>query len=275
MVSTGSNVNWPPIEGIISDLDGVVYRGSTAIVDAIEAFTRWQEAGVPFCFVTNNSTHTPEDVVRKLRAFGLPIAASEVVTSAITAAELIRTNYPQLTRIYVIGAPSLVTAMRDVGLEVTDRTPEAVVMGLDRDITHEKMRIAVEAILNGAVFIGTNPDLLLPTASGFEPGAGATIAAVAAATQVQPSIVGKPQVPMIETALSRLGTNRGSTIMIGDQVSTDIQAGKRAGLATVLVRTGVPMRQDPSLMAPDFIVSSLREIEVSAARAAEVRQRRA
>lgn len=168
-----------------------------------------------------------------------------------------------------------ISSMRDVGLEVTDRTPEAVVMGLDRDITHEKMRIAVEAILNGAVFIGTNPDLLLPTASGFEPGAGATIAAVAAATQVQPSIVGKPQVPMIETALSRLGTNRGSTIMIGDQVSTDIQAGKRAGLATVLVRTGVPMRQDPSLMAPDFIVSSLREIEVSAARAAEVRQRRA
>ncbi|MDA9446213.1 MULTISPECIES: HAD-IIA family hydrolase [Bradyrhizobium] len=275
MDSTGSNVNWPPIEGIISDLDGVVYRGSTAIVDAIEAFTRWQEAGVPFCFVTNNSTHTPEDVVRKLRGFGLPIAASEVVTSAITAAELIRTNYPQLTRIYVIGAPSLVTAMRDVGLEVTDRTPEAVVMGLDRDITHEKMRIAVEAILNGAVFIGTNPDLLLPTASGFEPGAGATIAAVAAATQVQPSIVGKPQVPMIETALSRLGTNRGSTIMIGDQVSTDIQAGKRAGLATVLVRTGVPMPQDPSLMAPDFIVSSLREIEVSAAHAAEARQRMA
>ncbi|MCP3367682.1 HAD-IIA family hydrolase [Bradyrhizobium cajani] len=275
MVSTGSNVNWPPIEGIISDLDGVVYRGSTAMADAIEAFTRWQKAGLPFCFVTNNSTHTPEDVVRKLRGFGLSIAPSEVVTSAITAAELIRANYPHLTRIYVIGAPSLVKAMRDVGLEVTDRTPEAVVMGLDRDITHEKMRIAVEAILNGAVFIGTNPDLLLPTVSGFEPGAGATIAAVAAATQVQPSIAGKPQVSMIETALSRLGTNRASTIMIGDQVPTDIQAGKRAGLATVLVTTGVPMRQDPLLMAPDFIVSSLREIEVSAARAAEVRQRRA
>ncbi|MCW1993821.1 4-nitrophenyl phosphatase [Bradyrhizobium diazoefficiens] len=275
MVSLSSKINWPPIEGIISDLDGVVYRGGTAIADAIEAFTRWQKAGVPFCFATNNSTHTPEDVVGRLRGSGLSIAPSQVVTSAITAAELVRTNYPHLTRIYVIGASSLVTAMRDVGLEVTDRAPEAVVMGLDRDITHEKLRIAVESILNGAVFIGTNPDLLLPTASGFEPGAGATIAAVAAATQVQPSIVGKPQVPMIETALSRLGTKRGSTIMIGDQVPTDIQAGKRAGLATVLVTTGVPTRQDPSLMAPDFIVSSLREIEVSAARAAQPRQRRA
>ncbi|MDA9406392.1 MULTISPECIES: HAD-IIA family hydrolase [unclassified Bradyrhizobium] len=275
MASTGSNINWPSIEGIISDLDGVVYRGSTAIADAIKAFTRWQKAGVPFCFVTNNSTHTPEDVIRKLSGFGLAIAPSQVVTSAITAAELIRTNYPQMTRAYVIGASSLVTAMLNAGLEVTDRSPEVVVMGLDRDITHEKMRIAVEAILNGAVFIGTNPDLLLPTTSGFEPGAGAIIAAVAAATQVQPSIVGKPQVPMIETALSRLGTNRASTVMIGDQVPTDIQAGKRAGLATVLVTTGVPMRQDSSLMAPDFIVSSLHDVEVSAARAARPQQRRA
>ncbi|MDA9433444.1 HAD-IIA family hydrolase [Bradyrhizobium sp. CCBAU 51627] len=275
MVSNGSDIGWPPIEGIISDLDGVVYRGSTAIADAIEAFTRWQKAGVPFCFVTNNSTHTPEDVVRKLTGFGLVIAPSQVVTSAITAAELIRTNYPQLTRVYVIGAPSLVTAMRDVGLEVTERNPEVVVMGLDRDITHEKMRIAVEAILNGAVFVGTNPDLLLPTASGFEPGAGAAIAAVAAATQVQPSIVGKPQVPMIETALSRLGTNRVSTIMIGDQIPTDIQAGKRAGLATVLVTTGVPMRHDPSLMAPDFTVTTLRDVEVSVARSGRPQQRRA
>ncbi|MDA9404566.1 MULTISPECIES: HAD-IIA family hydrolase [Bradyrhizobium] len=275
MVSNGCDIGWPPIEGIISDLDGVVYRGSTAIADAIEAFTRWQKVGVPFCFVTNNSTHTPEDVVRKLTGFGLVISPSQVVTSAITAAELIRTNYPQLTRVYVIGAPSLVTAMRDVGLEVTERNPEVVVMGLDRDITHEKMRIAVEAILNGAVFIGTNPDLLLPTASGFEPGAGAAIAAVAAATQVQPSIVGKPQVPMIETALSRLGTNRALTIMIGDQIPTDIQAGKVAGLATVLVTTGVPMRHDPSLMAPDFTVTTLRDVEVSAARSGRPQQRRA
>ncbi|MBH5372939.1 HAD-IIA family hydrolase [Bradyrhizobium glycinis] len=275
MASTSSSIHWPPIEGVISDLDGVVYRGGTAIADAIDAFTRWQKAGVPFCFVTNNSTHTPADVVRKLAGFGLAIAPSQVVTSAITAAELVRSNYPQLTKVYVIGAPSLVTAMRDIGLEITDRSPEVVVMGLDRDITHEKMRIAVEAILNGAVFIGTNPDLLLPTASGFEPGAGATIAAIAAATQVQPSIVGKPHVPMIETALSRLGTNRASTIMIGDQVPTDIQAGKKAGLATVLVRTGVPMRRDPSLMDPDFVVATLRDIEVSADRAARPQQRRA
>ena len=66
MAEAGSYFNWPPIEGIISDLDGVVYRGNAAIPDAIQAFGRWQAAGLPFCFVTNNSTHTPEDVVHKV-----------------------------------------------------------------------------------------------------------------------------------------------------------------------------------------------------------------
>ncbi|WP_354101517.1 hypothetical protein [Bradyrhizobium sp. RT5a] len=99
MASAGSHLNWPPVEGIISDLDGEVYRGNAAIPDAIAAFGRWQAAGVPVCFVPNNSTHTPEDVVRKLEAFGLAIAPKDVVTSAITAAELIRAKYPDVTRI--------------------------------------------------------------------------------------------------------------------------------------------------------------------------------
>ncbi|MGY3582632.1 4-nitrophenyl phosphatase [Bradyrhizobium sp. USDA 4341] len=275
MVSPSSHLNWPPIAGVISDLDGVLYRGDAAIADAIEAFGRWQAAGLPFCFVTNNSTHTPEDVVHKLEAFGLAIGPNEVVTSAIAAAELARTNYPGAKRVYVIGAASLSNAVAAVGLDVTDREPEIVVMGLDRHITHEKMRIAVEAILKGAAFIGTNPDLLLPTANGFEPGAGAMITAVAAATRTKPLIVGKPEPHMIETALSRLGTVRSATLMIGDQIATDIQAGKGAGLPTVLVTTGVPRREDPALARPDFIVSSLAEIEVATALVGSPRQRRA
>ncbi|WP_407175409.1 HAD-IIA family hydrolase [Bradyrhizobium sp. STM 3562] len=273
MADPATDLHWPSIEAVISDLDGVVYRGHAGIPDAIQAFKAWQAEGLPFCFVTNNSTHTAEDVVRKLDRFGLAIAPEDVVTSAVTAAELIRKTYPDLTRAFVIGARSLVDAVASIGLEVTDRRPEIVVMGLDREITHEKLRIAVEAILNGAVLIGTNPDLLLPTINGFEPGAGAMITAVALATQVKPLIVGKPEPHMIETALARLKTPRSSTLMIGDQIPTDIQAGKRAGLPTVLVTTGVPSREDPSLLSPDFIVSSLRDIDVGPALAGRRRQR--
>ncbi len=254
---------WPSIHGIVSDLDGVVYRGKTAIPDAIEAFKYWRSEGVPFCFVTNNSTHTAEDVVSKLIGFGLDATIDNVVTSAVTAGRLIRKDYPEGTRVFVIGAPSLKKAISDASLEITEKDPQIVVMGLDREITHEKLRIAVDAILKGAVLIGTNPDRLLPTPTGFEPGAGAILSAVATAARVTPIIVGKPEVHMIEAALARLGTERVSTLMIGDQIPTDIQAGKRAGLCSVLVTTGVPPVNDPSLMPPDFTVSTLKEIPLT------------
>jgi 4-nitrophenyl phosphatase len=251
---------WPLVEGVVSDLDGVVYRGKTAIQDAVEVFQEWHAMGIRYCFVTNNSTHSAGDVVARLNSFGLEITEENVVTSAVTAAQLIRQIYPAGTRIYVIGAPSLMKAIADGDLEITDENPAVVIMGLDREITHEKLRIAVDAVLRGAVLMGTNPDLLLPTPTGFEPGAGAILTAVATAARVKPIIVGKPEVHMIEAALSRLGTDRASTLMIGDQIPTDIQAGKRAGLCSVLVTTGVPPVNDPTLQAPDFIISSLKQI---------------
>ncbi|MGC0055710.1 HAD-IIA family hydrolase (plasmid) [Brucella pituitosa] len=251
---------WPVVRGVVSDLDGVVYRGKTPIDDAVEVFQTWKARGIPYCFVTNNSTHTAEDVVAKLTSFGLDVGLDEVVTSAVTAAQLVRQRFPEGSRVYVIGAPSLKKAISDANLEITDKEPSVVVMGLDREITHEKMQIAVDAILKGALLIGTNPDLLLPTPTGFEPGAGAVLTAVATAARVKPIIVGKPEVHMIEAALKRIGTERSSTLMIGDQIATDIQAGKRAGLCSVLVTTGVPPVEDATLQSPDFTIATLKEI---------------
>jgi 4-nitrophenyl phosphatase len=254
---------WPAIEGVVSDLDGVVYRGKVPIRDAIEALRDWRGRGVPICFVTNNSTHTADDVVTKLTAFGLPIRPKDVVTSAVTTARLVLDRFGEGAGVYVIGAPSLKAAILAAGLEITDTAPKAVVMGLDREITHEKLTRALRAILDGAILVGTNPDLLLPTASGFELGAGAMLTAVAAAARVRPIVVGKPETHMIELALERLGTRREATVMVGDQLSTDVQAGKRAGLCTVLVTTGVPPVADSTLLPPDFVVDSLREIPVT------------
>ena len=263
MADPASSIAWPRITGIVSDLDGVVYRGKTAIEDAVETFKVWQAERIPFCFVTNNSTHTAEDVVSKLRGFGLDAGEEHVVTSAVTAAGLIRKSYLAGTRTYVIGAPSLKKAITDAELEITEKDPQVVVMGLDREITHEKLTTAVNAILKGAVLIGTNPDLLLPTPTGFEPGAGACLTAVSVSSRVKPIIVGKPETHMIEAAIARLGTERSSTLMIGDQIPTDIQAGKRAGLCSVLVTTGVPPVEDPALLPPDFTISSLKEIPLA------------
>lgn len=251
---------WPSIRGVIADLDGVVYRGDNPIPDAVEAFDRWARAGLSYGFVTNNSTRSAEDVALKLGRMGVRVEPKQIVTSASAAAELMGSRWPQGTPVYVIGAPSLTTAIETAGFEITDREPQVVVMGLDREITHEKLKIAVRAIMNGARLIGTNPDLLLPTDDGFEPGAGAMLTAVAAAARTTPLVVGKPEPHMIITAMGRLGTAPADTVMIGDQVATDIQAGKRAGICSVLVTTGVPSGDADALEPPDFTVDSLLEI---------------
>jgi 4-nitrophenyl phosphatase len=145
---------------------------------------------------------------------------------------------------------------------LTAESPVAVIMGLDRGINHEQIKIAIRAVLGGAVLIGTNPDLLLPCDDGFEPGAGLYLTAVATATRTQPVIVGKPETHLIRAALERLGTNPSETIMIGDQIPTDIQAGKAAGLFSVLVLTGVPPVNDKSLVPPDLVIKDLSEMAI-------------
>lgn len=247
-----------PIAGVVSDLDGVVYRGDAAIPDAVEAFARWRRAGVPACFVTNNATRTPESFAAKLSGLGVPTEPWQVVTSPVAAAAYLGERWPGGTTAYVVGAPALEAALVEAGHEVTERRPAVVVVGLDRGFTYAKLRTAVRAVRAGAVLVGTNPDLILPVEDGFDPGAGALLAAIASASGVRPTIVGKPEPRMVEIALGRLGTPPDATVMIGDQAATDIAAGRAAGLRSILVTTGVP--GEPSGVAPDATVDSLLDL---------------
>lgn len=248
----------PEIEAVISDLDGVLYRGEAPIDDAIEAFRRWRQAGVRYCFVTNNATRSPDAFAAKLTGFGVETSPAQVVTSPVATAAYMRERWPAGGPVFVLGAQAIVAAVTDAGFTVTDRSPQAVVVGLDRDLTYARLTVAVHAVMAGAVLIGTNADPRLPVeGGGFDPGAGSILAAVATATGATPIVVGKPEPRMIELALDRLGSSRDRTVMIGDQVGTDIVAGQRAGLHSILVTTGVP-RDDAA--TPDRVVDSLLEL---------------
>ena len=250
---------WPAIRGIIADLDGVVYRGDTAIPSAVDAFRAWAARGVPYRFVTNNSTQTPEAFAAKLRRLGVAVTADQVVTSSATTARTLQKSWAPGTPIFAIGAQALTDALTGAGFVIDERRAKVVVVGLDRALTYARLKVAVAAVLAGATLIGTNPDPVLPVEDGFEPGAGSILAAVATASGATPVIIGKPETPMIATALESLGTARGATVMIGDQISTDILAGQRTGLRSILVTTGV--RNDgPQLAVPDLIVASLGDI---------------
>ena len=254
--------DWPEISGIISDMDGVTYRGDDPIDSAVTAFRAWDASGLPYAFVTNNSTKSAEEFSDKLNRMGIPAAPERIVTTSSVAALRLSQLLESGSRVMVIGAPALADAVAGYGFELAEEHVSAVVAGLDREFTYDKLAKAQIALLGGATFIGTNPDRMLPSSTGFEPGAGSILSAIEAASGVAPIIVGKPQPDLVSMALEALGTPPETTFMLGDQVRTDIAAGHAVGLRTILVRTGVE-ENGPFPVEPDFDVPTLASIPVS------------
>jgi 4-nitrophenyl phosphatase len=153
-------------------------------------------------------------------------------------------------------------ALEAQGFVLTDREPEYVVVGLDTEVNYRKLATAALAIRAGAAFIGTNPDRTLPTEEGLLPGAGALLAAIQAATDVAPKVIGKPEAEIFHTALAMLGTPPDTTAMLGDRLDTDILGAQRAGLRTILVLTGVATRADveASPVRPDWVFEDLEAL---------------
>ncbi|MDB5604342.1 MAG: putative phosphotransferase [Bradyrhizobium sp.] len=248
------------ISGIISDLDGVVYRGDNAIPDAVEAFRAWHAEGTPYAFVTNNSSKSVDEFAAKLNGMGVQITPDLVFTTVSATANLTRRKWSPGTRVFAIGEKPLLDALMANEFLLTDQEVQLLVIGFDFDLNFGKLRTAVRIALTGVPVIFTNPDVLTPATNGFNPGVGATAAYVRAAVpSITPVFVGKPEAYLIEEALSVLGTDRTKTIMIGDQVATDIAAGRKAGLPSILVTTGVQGERVDGVV-PDRVVSSLLDL---------------
>jgi 4-nitrophenyl phosphatase len=258
------NRPWPEIHALVLDMDGTVYRGDTPIPGAFETLARCRNSGVPVMFVTNNSTRSRMEFAAKLTSMGHPTAPEQIVNTAHATSRLLADRYPEGTKVYVVGAAALSEAVTDAGLVIAEEEAQVVVVGLDRAFTYDKLRTAVRLILDGADFIATNPDRLIPHGPHLDPGAGTLMAAVQAATGhvTTPVVVGKPEPTLVSLALESLGTAPRHTVMVGDQLQTDVQAGRRAGLFSVLVTTGVPTGGVTSVVA-DRVIADLTEIPVA------------
>lgn len=241
---------------VLSDLDGIVYRGETAVPGAAERFGRWREQGLPYCFVTNNAEKSAAEFADKIGRLGIACAPDQVVTSADVALGHVQAHYPAGTRTYCIGSPALKQRLDEAGFVLAEEDAEIVLVALDRQFDYQMMKTALRNVLGGAALIGTNPDLIRPIADGFEPGAGAIAQSIAAASGVDPLYMGKPGPAIIETALARLGVEPESAIMLGDQLDTDILAAQRANVRGIFVETGVPLNRKSAVIA-DYLVSRL------------------
>ncbi len=225
--------------GVVCDLDGVVYRGESAIPRAVAALEGLRpHAGV--VFATNNASRTVAEVTDQLVRLGL--TEPVVCSSAQAAARLLAADCPNGARVLVVGGPGLIEAVQDVGLTVVQQAadePEAVVQGWGRNVSVALLAEAAIAIGRGARWVATNTDLTLPTAAGLVPGNGTLVAAVAAATGRHPEVVGKPNPPLLAAALDLLQVPASQALAVGDRLDTDIAGAQAVGTDSLWVLTGV------------------------------------
>jgi 4-nitrophenyl phosphatase len=247
-------------KGYLIDLDGTMYRGTECIAEARDFVKELYKRDIPYLFVTNNSSRTPEQVAKKLENFGIPATKEQVFTTSQATANYIFERKPNAS-VYVIGEEGIRTALEEKGFTFAEENAEFVVMGIDRSINYEKLAIACLAVRNGATFISTNGDIAIPTERGLLPGNGSLTSVVAVSTQVNPIFIGKPEKIIMEQALKVLGVPREDTLMIGDYYDTDIMAGMNAGMDTLLVHTGVTTKEllKKYEKQPTYVVDSLKE----------------
>lgn len=251
------------VRAIISDMDGVLWRGMQPLPGLHDFFNFLQGKPLDFVLATNNSSKTALDYVEKLAQLGVPgIRPAHIVTSGTASASYLQAHYPPGTRIFVLGGAGLKRILSGAGFALVEADAELVVCGIDFDLTYEKLRQATLQIRGGARFIGTNPDPSFPSPEGLAPGAGSILALLEAATGQAPLIIGKPERGMFEAALRQLETKPAETLMIGDRIGTDIAGAQALGMPTALVLSGV--EDEASLAAsqikPDCVFAGLPDL---------------
>jgi HAD superfamily hydrolase (TIGR01450 family) len=256
----------PRYEAVVCDLDGVVYRGPTAVPHAVGVLSALD---LPVFYATNNASRPPEDVARHLRSLGLACEAGAVVTSSQAGAWLLSERVAGGSPVLAVGGPGVAAALADVGLVpvVSANAAEvpgvvAVLQGYGAGVTASDLAEAAYAVQGGASWVATNTDATLPTDRGVAPGNGALVGAVERAVGRAPDLVaGKPAPPLYLMCAERLGVDAARVLAVGDRLDTDIEGAVAAGMDSLLVLTGVddlraclaaPAHRRPTHVAADL-----------------------
>ncbi|OBI15121.1 HAD family hydrolase [Mycobacterium sp. E2327] len=247
---------------LLVDLDGTVFRGAQPTEGAVQSLDEVESRKL---FVTNNASRSADEVALHLRELGFTATATDVVTSAQSAARLLADELAQESRVLIVGTDALANEIAAVGLRPVrryDDDPVAVVQGLSTTIGWPDLAEAALAIRAGALWVAANVDPTLPTERGLLPGNGSFVAALRAATGAEPRVAGKPAPRLLQDAVAR-GDFR-APLVVGDRLDTDIEGAIAADLPSLMVLTGVSTARDAVFAdparRPTYIAHDLRSL---------------
>lgn len=250
------------VKAIILDMDGVLWRDNEPIGNLPEIFSEIGMRGWQVSLATNNATRTINQYVEKLANFGVEVQENQIINSAQAAAIYLKKFFPQGGNVYCVGESALSNTILNKGFNISTKNVVAVVVAMDRKLTYEKLVRATLLIRSGAKFIATNPDRTFPTPVGLVPGTGATLAALEAASEIKPVVVGKPAPEMYQIAMQRMGILPENTLVVGDRLETDIAGAQEIGCRSALVLSGVTSLQKAQAWKPalDWLATDLTSL---------------
>jgi len=254
-------------DGLIVDLDGVVWLGDHPIPGSVEAIAELRARGIQLVFLTNDPRSSREEYASRLRGLGVEVDVSAIVTSSGALAAFIVEAEGPGTAVYAIGSPALKAELSAAGVELRDgHEASAVAVGGHEGFDYDELRIATQALRRGARLYAAGRDATFPTQDGPWPGTGAVLAAVEVAGGTEATVVGKPEPYIFDIARSLL-TGCRQVAIVGDNLAADIAGGSRAGLLTILVLTGTATRADlPSAaVPPDLVLPDLAAVTTALA----------
>ncbi len=250
-------------DGFLIDLDGVVWVGRELLPGVAETLAQLIDGGKQIIFVTNNPGRPPATYAERLRGSGVPVEDDRVVTAGVVTARLAAERVGAGAGAFVIGAPGLKQATEEAGLRRLNgeagRGADAVLVSGHREFDYEELLTATLALQRGAALFATSRDPTLPMPGGAWPGTGAVLAAVETASGAHAEIGGKPELHLFDEARALIADAE-RVAMVGDRIASDIEGGRRAGLATVLVLSGACSRAEAEEAEPppDHVLDDLR-----------------
>ena len=254
------------IKHVVSDMDGVLYRGETILPGVTDTLTSLQARGVKVAFLTNNASRHREELVARMTQIGIPCTLDQMWGSAYITAHYLARTAPD-ARVVVVGTQGLIRELREAGITIVPTHAGAthVVVGLDMGLTYDKLKYAHYAISNGATFIATNLDATYPdTLTTTTPGGGAIAAVLRTSTGVEPLVMGKPHTLGIAQIAASWEVGPQAIAAVGDRLDTDIASAKSFGALGVLVLTGISTRAEAEQATgsnkPDIILANLTEL---------------
>ena len=246
------------------DMDGTLYLGNRLYDFTIELLEQIRRTGGRYLFMTNNSSKSVADYIKKLAKLGIEATREDFITSSQATAYYLKKHHDGQI-LYVCGTESLKAELRSEGFTVTEDAKEAqcIVMGFDTELTFKKLEDVSWLLLTREIpFIATNPDLVCPTEFGSVPDCGSVCQMIFNATGKRPVVIGKPSPLMPELAMDRLGIAKEATCVIGDRIYTDVKSGLNAGITGILVLSGETTLQilEESTDKPHFVLKDASEI---------------